>query len=262
MMFTSDPQEMKVTGKLGIAFYRGKELDSAENQLLRELRKTAVHYNALSNYKDLPQKYDYVVVAKAMELGLWEGQGRVSIMGAIALGPFPHDMSTIYFNTEYAGSGYGRVTPYSDSEAIIGLYIIDRGDFSTQQLDKLELVYRYIPPPYSTGSVTAFKSGNILLAGRAAGLTDRLLGFGLIEALISGVLAARAIICEEDYDKMMKPLRYHTENMSTFRNYIEGFSNDDFGKMITVLGTPGIKQLVYNTQINLIDLFGKILSKM
>jgi len=274
--------ETKIKGKLGISFYRGKEGESIENQLLRELRKTPINYNSLSNYKELSQKYDYVVVAtgrdyEAKELGLWEEQGRVSIMGAIALGSFAQDTSIIYFDTEYAGSGYARVSPYSESEAIIALYVIDKGDFQTQQLDinrrferflkkeqldKLELMYRYIKPPFSTGRVSRFKSGNILLAGRAAGLTERLLGSGGIEAIISGVLAARSIILGEDYDEMLKPLQEHIENISAFRNYVENFSNDDFDRMVSLLGTPGIKQLIYNTRLNFPDIAGKILSKI
>ena len=92
--------ETKIEGNLGYSMYRGKEIDSLDNQLARELRKTAIHYNSLSNFKELSQKYDYVVVAsgrdmEAKELGVWEDQGRVSIMGAIALGSFEQN-TTIF----------------------------------------------------------------------------------------------------------------------------------------------------------------------
>ena len=277
----SSNSETKIQGKLGPSFYRGKEVDCIENQLLRELKKTPVHYNALSNYKELSQKYDYVVVAtgrdfEAKELGVWEEQGRVSIMGTIALGSFAYDTSTIYFDTEYAGTGYARVSPYSDTQAVIALYVIGKGDYNTQQLDvnrgferflekerldKLELMYRFIKPPFSTGRVSGFKSANVLLTGRSAGLTDRLLGTGAIEAIISGVFAARAIINREDYDELLKPLQKHIENISALRNYVENFSNDDFDSMVSLLRTPGIKQLIYNTSLNLPDIVGGFLSK-
>jgi digeranylgeranylglycerophospholipid reductase len=246
---------------------------------LQSLRKTAIHYNSLSNYKELSQKYDYVVVAsgkdfEAKELGVWDEQGRVSIIGAISLGSFEQDLNVIYFDTEYAGSGYARVSPFSSSEAIISLYVIGKEEFNLQQLninkyferflekeklDKLEHIYRIIKPPFSTGRVSKFKIGNILLAGRAAGLTDRLLGTGGIEAIISGVSAARSIINGEDYDSMMKPLKDHIENLSEFRNKIEGFSNDDFDRLISFLSTPGIKQIAYHTNINFSDMAGRLL---
>lgn len=271
--------EAKIEGKLGISFYRGKEIESIENQLLRGLRHTPINYNSLTGYKELSQNYDYVVVAsgrdfEAKELGIWEEQGRVSIAAAIALGSFSHNTSSLYFNTDYAGVGYARVSPFSDTQAIISLYVIDKGDFHEQQLDvnrkferflekekldKLELMYRFITPPYSTGRVSRFQIDNILLAGRAAGLTDRLLGTGGLESIISGVLAARAIILGEDYDKSIKPLKEHLENISALRNHLENFTNDKFDKLVTLIGTPGIKQLIYNTEINFTDMVGKIL---
>jgi digeranylgeranylglycerophospholipid reductase len=164
--------EIRIEGKLGLTMYRGKEVDSTENQLARELRKTIIHYNSLSNFKELSQKYDYVVVAsgrdmEAKELGVWEEQGRASIIGSIALGAFEQNTTNIFFDTEYAGSGYGRVSPYSSTEAIIALYVIGKGAFDTQQLDvnryferllekekldKLELIYRFIKPPFGSAS--------------------------------------------------------------------------------------------------------------
>ena len=274
--------ETRINGNLGYSLYRGKEIDSLENQLARELKKTPIHYNALSNFKELAQKYDYVVVAsgkdmEAKELGVWEELGRISIMGATALGSFEQNTTYIYFDTEYAGSGHARVSPHSSSEALIALYVIDdKEDFKSQQLninkrferflekeklDKLELMYRFIKPPHSNGKVSRFMTGNVLLAGRAAGLTDRLIGAGATEAIISGVLAARAMIKEGNYDEMVKPLQEHIENLSAFRNQIENFSNEDFDKLITFLGTPGIKQMVYNTNINFSDMAGSILKQ-
>ena len=126
----------------------------------------------------------------------------------------------------------------------------------------MELVYRYIKPPYSTGRVSRFKVGNVLLVGRSAGLTERLLGVGAIEAIISGVLAARAMIKGEDYEALVKPIQDHVENISAFRNQIEKFSNEDFDKLISFLGTPGIKQLIYNTNINFTDMAGSILKEL
>lgn len=282
IIIKSPNSEARIEGKLlGYSLYRGKEVDSIENQLSRELRKTAIHYNTLTNYKELSQKYDYVVVAtgrdmEAKELGVWEEQGRISMMGAITLGSFEQDTSLIYFDTEYAGTGFARISPYSSSEAILALYVIYKGDFNTLQLDinryfekflekekldKLEIMNRIMKPPFSTGKVNRFKIGNILLAGRAAGLTDRLIGTGGIEAIISGVLAARAMIRDEDYDKMLKPVQKHIENISSFRKQIDEFDNNDFDKLVSFLGTPGIKQMLYNTGIDFVDMVGSILKK-
>jgi digeranylgeranylglycerophospholipid reductase len=275
----SPNQEFRIEGNLGYSLYRGKGAESLDSQLIQALRKTAVHYNSLSNYKELSQKYDYVVVAsardyEAKELGVWEEEGRVSMMGTISLGSFDENLNVVYFDTEYAGSGYARLSPFSSSEAILSVYVIGKEEFKTQQLninkyferflkkeqlDKLEHTYRIIKPPFSTGKVNRFKVGNVLLAGRSAGLTDRFLGTGGIEAIISGVSAARSIIKSEDYDLMIKQLKDHIENLSDFINKTENFNNEDFDKLISFLGKPGIKQMAYNTNINFSDMAGHIL---
>ena len=76
---------------------------------------------------------------------------------------------------------------------------------------------------------------------------------------MSGVLAARAMINGEDYDEMVKPLQEHVENISAFRKAIENYENKDFDRLLSLLGTPGVKQAVYNLPINFTDLIGSIL---
>ena len=47
-------------------------------------------------------------------------------------------------------------------------------------------------------------SGGVLLAGEAAGFQDALWGFGIRYALLSGCLAARALLSGADYDRLWK----------------------------------------------------------
>lgn len=46
--------EIRIEGNLGLTMYRGKEVDSTENQLARELRKTSIYYNKLINLLKTP----------------------------------------------------------------------------------------------------------------------------------------------------------------------------------------------------------------
>jgi digeranylgeranylglycerophospholipid reductase len=275
IILKSASQEVKVQGKLGYFIARGKGDESKDNQLLRKLKKgTAIHYNSLVDFKELSNKYDYVVVAtgrdsEARELKLWEDEGIMRIFGGIALGSFHDETAVLYLNTEYAGSGYARITPFSPTQAIVALYDDRHDEFDTdklfakfldyEKLNKLEFLYKLTTPPFTTGRVKKFKVGNILLVGRSAGLTERFLGVGGPEALMSGVLAARAMIQNEDYDKTVKPLQKHVENISAFRKAIEKYENKDFDRLLSILGTPGVKQTAYNVPINFADFIGSII---
>jgi flavin-dependent dehydrogenase len=154
---------------------------------------------------------------------------------------------------------------------VVGLYTIGKNEMDTLQcfrdfirkenLDKNEYVIKAMPAPFTTGQVKKFKVNNVLLAGRAAGLTERVLGCGGFEAFASGVLAARAIANGDDYDKMVEPLKKHVENISAYRKIINKFNNDDFDKMIAAIEIPGVKQALYNTNIGFTDLVGSILKQ-
>lgn len=276
-LMKSAGKQASITGTLGLTVARGKADESLENQLLRQISKTPVNYNYLGDYAALAKEYDYVVVAtgretEARNMGLWQDEGTVTIIGATAVGNFDINSSSIYFNTEYAGTGYGRLTPFNQQCAVIELYIIGKPEMQAQELfqkfiqveklESLDYIYKNIPPPFTMGKVTGFQKDNILLAGRSAGLTDRVLGVGAVEALISGTMAARAIAKKEDYNGMVKPLQSHIESISAFRNNINSFDNADFDKVVAILGTPVIKQAIYNTRIDLIGKAGSILKML
>ena len=278
LIFKSPEQEIKIQGKLGYFICRGKGSESKENQLLRKLKKgTAIHYNSLVDYKELSTKYDYVVIAtgrdsEARELNVWEDEGIMRAAGGIALGSFHDETAVLYLNTEYAGSGYARITPFSPTEAIVGLYDDRHDEFDTdllfskflkyEKLENLEFLYKFTVPPFTTGRVNRFRVGNILLTGRSAGLTERFLGVGGPYALISGILAARAIILNEDYDELIKPIQNHIENISAFRKTIENYENKDFDRLLSLLRVPGAKEIIYNTPLNFTDSFGAVLKNL
>ena len=275
IIMKSKNQRVEINGNLGYSLSRGKEPDSVENQIKELLKITPIQLNRPVDYKELSSKYDWVIVANgndsiARELGLWEDKGIIQITGGVAIGSFRPDSSTVFFNTDYAGTGYGRVAPFNKTQAIVDLYAIGYEEFEVdrlfskfleyESLDHLEFLYRVTPNPFSTGKVTKYKVRNILLAGRAAGLTERLLGVGGVGAIISGIYAARAIIQGLDYESLMKRLAAWSENLSAYRDIVNKFDNDDFDRLLAAVGKPGIKQLVYNTHIDFVENIGKIMN--
>lgn len=276
----SAEKEIKIKGKdLGYFFERGKKPQSLENQMLRKLNYTSVHFNRPSDYKELSKKYDYVVVAsgkvtEAEDLGVWEELGKVYSFGGVATGNFDRKDTTIYFNTDYAEKGYARLAPFNPTQALLGVYVMGLDDIELEvdsyfdkflekeNLRSLEFGYYIRPPVFPTGRVSKFRVGNVLLAGRSAGLTDRLIGVGGYNAIISGVLAARSIIIGDDYDNLVKPLKDGVENISSIRDVVNNYNNEDYDKLITILKIPGLKQLIYNTEINFTDMVGKVFKRL
>ena len=124
----SPNQKVTIQGNLGYFIGRGKGNESIENQLELQLRKTPIHYNTPSDYKELSKDYDWVVIAtgrdtEARELNIWEDLGLVRIIQGAAIGNFDPDSASMYMNTEYAGTGFGRLTPYNSVQAVVSLYI-------------------------------------------------------------------------------------------------------------------------------------------
>lgn len=274
IIMKSKSQRVEINGSLGYSFVRGKGAGSIEKQVGELLKATPIKFNRNVSYKELSDRYDWVVVAAGndsipRELGLWEDKGLVRVIGALAMGPFRFDSSTIYFNTEYAGTGYARVAPFSRTQAVVELYSIGYGEYDIdrlfskflqyENLGYLEFIFRIIPPPFTTGKVKKYKVGNIILAGRSAGLTERLLGVGGVGAIISGIYAARSIVQGLDYEEHMKKLSAWVESISAYRDIVNKFDNDDFDRLLAAVGKPGIKQLIYNTHIDFVENMGKLL---
>jgi flavin-dependent dehydrogenase len=269
----SPNREATIKGHIGYIIRRGKHIDSIENQLYRNLERTPVHFNRVADYKELSKKYDYVVVATgketvAKELGVWKDIEKVHLRGGLTYGAFTPTGTTIFLNKKFAGKGFARIAPINSTQAIVGMCQIGDSELEIDRhyqdflafegLQNLEFSYKFSVPMWMDGRVDRFQIDNVLLVGRSAGLTERFLGTGAIEALMSGVFAARAMIEGKDYTTLVKPLQDHVENISAFRKPFESLSNEDYDKLISAIDTPGIKQLIYNTGLNFVDFWGPI----
>lgn len=277
LILKSPKERAEIKGNLGYFYPRGKHETSVENQLRRLLQTSSIRFNRPADYKELAKKYDYVVVATgnevaAKELGVWEEAGTVYIESAKVEGEFNTETQYIFFNTEYSGQGYARLTPFDNYHAVVDLYGIkidlfdmDRKFFQflrTEDLKDLEIKLRMFLPPFTTGKVKTFQIDNILLAGRAAGLTERLTGTGCIAALSSGFFAAEAMVKGKDYNTLVKPLQNHIENISSFRKLYEKLDNSRFDGMVKLSNNPLYQFSFYKTPISFLDIFGNILKRI
>lgn len=277
IIIKSPGREAVIQGNLGYLVPKGTIENSFEKQIKHALRSTSIIYNKTCDFKELSGKYDYVVVATgndaaARELGVWEDFGQVHVIEALVTGTFDESATTVFFNTKYFGSGYGRIVPLRPNQAMVGLANIGAGEFDKDRLfalflkeeglSNLEIVFKVSQPEYSNGRVKKCRVGNILLAGRAAGLVERFMGFGDVNAVISGVLAARSMIKNMDYEALIKPVQDHVENISSFRIPFEKIDNDGLDRLVLLIDTPVVKQMIYSSRINIMDLVGGMLKRI
>ncbi|WP_273483233.1 FAD-dependent oxidoreductase [Desulforamulus ruminis] len=277
LILKSPHEKAVIKGNLGYFYPRGKHENSLENQLRRLLKTTAIHLNRPADYRELSKKYDYVVVATGNEavaknLGVWQEYGTVYIHSGLAAGEFDIRTQSVYFNTAYAKQGYGRLTPISNYQAVVDLYGIGMDPWEmdkkfqqfleTEGLSDLQMTFRMILPPFSTGKIKKFQVDNIFLVGRAAGLTERLTGTGCVAALSSGFLAAEAMIKEKSYADLVKPLQEHIENISSFRKIYEKLNNEGLDKMVKLSSNPLIKFPLYNSPVSFMDILGSALKRV
>ena len=79
--------------------------------------------------------------------------------------------------------------------------------------------------------------GDTLVVGEAAGFQDAVAGFGFRYAVLSGALAARAIVEGRDYRELLRAMfGDEFENAYKFREWLDRATNDDYDSMISSLG--------------------------
>jgi digeranylgeranylglycerophospholipid reductase len=253
-----------IYGNLGYLMLKGQSENAVSNQLLKQV-KSPVYYNTRAEYTKLAREYDYVVVATGGReitsiLGCWEDVSLNWVMGSTVLGSFDPNAMMMWLNTEYAGSSYAYLTPFNRKSASLVLSVsnakreemgyywkkfwqIEGFDYRVASLWDLEHVSGYVYP---------HQVGNILFVGNSGGFLEAFLGFALYSGLVSGVLAARSIAGGRDYESCLRQLVANSKFSVTLRRELNRLTNKGFDHLVALLTTPGIKQLVYNTNLDFI----------
>ena len=152
--------------------------------------------------------------------------GDSGLPGAVAIeGLLPRQKAREYpptgFDFGEIASGYGWVFPKGD-HLNVGLYVARQGRarpdrpalarYARHRLgsDRLDCVQGF--PIGTRGHRQAPGAGRVLLAGDAAGLAEPLLGEGIYGAVLSGQMAAAALLAEE-----ADPLAHHGLNLAPWR---------------------------------------------
>lgn len=257
----SPSREASVNGDLGYIFLRGIEACSLEGQLACGVNQT-IFFDSDVVLQDLAEEYDYVVVASgdcsiAKAMDLWTTSLNARVRMATVVGNFNTGRITMWVNTEFSNHCYCYLLPHSTREATLVLTAENASASDVEYYWKTFLIIEEITYPitqildfeYTLGYVDSLQTGNIYFAGSAAGLTDDFLGFGVFNAVESGILAAKSIAENKKYMNLVHPLQESVKKYHKFRTTINSYDNEDYDRLLAFLDLPGIKQFIYDNPV-------------
>ena len=261
----SPNKSTEIKGKLGYFFNRSKEPDDIKVQIYSKLKNPNILFNTYGDYEPLSQKYDFVIISNgqsnfAKELGCWVEWLNTFVRGAVVLGDFDPNAIIIWLNKEYCKNGYAYLTPFDKKRASLILVVTDVSKSEVDHYWELFLYSENIKYPlveefklnHQSGRVYPHKVDNILLTGNAGGVIDPFLGFGVLGSVVTGVMAARSIILNTPYDKLIEGILKTNLQLHEFRKALNSADNNVYDKIVASIGLPGIKQLIYKSPLNIV----------
>jgi flavin-dependent dehydrogenase len=166
----------------------------------------------------------------------------------------------MWLNTEYAGSGYAYLTPFNNRSASLILVVSNANRNNIvgywKKFWQIENFTYKISSLWDWEHVSGFvyphQVGNILFVGNAGGFLEPTLGFAFFDAVRSGVFAARSIVEGRNYEGFLTNLKENIRFSTDLRKVLNRCTNKDYDHLVSLLTTPGIKQLIYNTNLDVI----------
>jgi digeranylgeranylglycerophospholipid reductase len=262
-----------IRGNLGYMLNNTNDEESLKNQIYKTLKKTDFRLGNIADFMSISEQFDHVVIATgnsiiAEELGCWQEWVDTYAKGGTVLGKFKTDRMYAWFNKDYCKNGYAYLTPLDEKKAVVILVVTDVNEkeveFYWEQFLYTENIRYTIVEEFKyhhkTGYVYPLIVKNMIFTGNAAGGIDPFLGFGLYNAVSMGIAAATTIASGKDYEKQVEKIQQKNINLYEMRKMFNIIGNRDIDNIITLIGLPVVKQILYNTNYD-ISKFVAALSK-
>lgn len=260
-----------VKGSLGYFMIRGKEKESVQGQLYSQI-KSKVNFKCFVTPEDIYKDFDYIVVADGhwttpLKYGVWQEIMSTWLMGGIFEGDFEDDTLQMWLDNELTNGVYIYSAPYSKKKAVIA-HVVQNIQHEELQgywerfLKSRDILKKYNmletwELPHIAGTVTSNRVGKIYFIGAAGGGVEPFLGFGQFNAIMSGVMAARSIIHGTDVNLLLSDVKKKSQELMTLRPLLNAATNKDFDRLLTIMKAPGLRSLIYRTDIDIIKLLSK-----
>lgn len=249
-------------GNLGYILKRGPAQDGIVNQIAQAVN-LPIQFNTFVDIKDIINDYDHIVVATASDIipkqfDIYSTTFVAHVRIATVLGDIKTETIKIWINTEFSKNTITYLVPYSPKCARLILIV---NGISHEELDYYwDKFLETVKIPYTiteirdvehiTGFVDPVQVGRVYFTGVAAGLMDNVFGFAATRAIISGVTAAQAIVNNQNYDKMLQPLKDIVKQLHEFRTVLNTLDNKAYNTVLAAIDLPIIKQFIYNNPLS------------
>lgn len=260
-----------IKGDLGYFMDLSNSEKSVHSQILKEL-KCPIVFETKADYGKLAKEFDHVIIATgvvynnvAKELGLWEDEFSFRCRVGAVTGSYQPNTLIAWRDRNVSLTGYAYLCPLSDKRAKLALILpgeIEKRDIDvywgrfldTAKIDTAPLEYADINVP--TGKVKNNILGKYLLVGDAGGFLEPFLGLGGLAAIETGIIAARSIVYNLDFNKEINLFRLKRERLSAIKRTADKVGNGLFNLIVATENLPGIKQLIYKSSLELLELAG------
>lgn len=262
---------LDVSGPLGYFMVRGREETSVQGQLYGQIR-SRVHFNSYVRPEEIEGEFDYVVVADGHwaapeRYGIWREAMRAWLKGGIFTGDFEDDTLLMWLDNELTRGAYMYAAPYNKNKAVIahvvqGIEQEELNGYWQRFLETCGILKKYSmleswEIPHRSGFVRTNRVRNVYFVGAAGGSVEPFLGFGQFNAVFTGVMAARSIVYGTDIDVLLGNLKEKSRQMYALRLLMNAASNRSLDRLMTAMKTPGVRSLIYKTDIDVIRLLSK-----
>jgi flavin-dependent dehydrogenase len=260
LVLASENQEATFRGDLGFLFRIGG-INGVDAQYRKEVEKRIkINYSSKIASLDMLSGYDVIVAADghrsriAQMAGMRYDQAELKGLGLglTVKGNFRPGYTYSLFDNTYAPGGYLYLIPINKKEASLVSASIGCAFNSKHLRNKLrdyahfmdlEIVSEWtdIEKWYK---FKTYEKDNIYTIGSAASFTDKTYGFGLKYSIFSAKLCAEAIIRNQSYQKLLKPVLRELDFWDKISRVLINTSNSEKDVFIKMANNYFVKRKI------------------
>jgi len=270
MNFYSENRQGVVSGHLGFINSRGRDDESFESQLSRQV-KSEITFNSKYTYEELLQGFTHVILATgdaayAQKVQNFQVDLTVTLKGATVEGKFDRHHVAIWLDNNLAPKGYGFLLPYSEKEAVITIGFPDSSENQSLNVESLwdrfytkvckdldqnlKITDQFEVNRYIMGLCEYPRLGNTFFVGNCFGAMMPAFGFGQLSSILTGIYVAHDLCGKGNYEDQVKSLRKSYHNSLVIRHAMEQLDNHKLDILVTLLNNRFSNHILTSKKFN------------